>query len=252
MSTWMRHSLRAAAVTGFALFLLAAGKAPTSADLASAVLAPSTGSASAIGPERISRIVEKRLNRVMAEPVFATRLAAFSGADDLHARLSLAPDRIAPIDNVATPFAHAPDVGPVMPESATLSGMVEGVKDLPRFQMDDTMRCLATTVYFESKGEPLKGQLAVAQVVLNRVGAFGKDVCAVVTAPKQFSFVRGGALPAPRHGPAWDTARAIALIAATKSWGDVVGDAKYFHATHVAPGWGLERVASIGNHVFYR
>src|SRR3546814_1142084 len=66
--------------------------------------------------------------------------------------------------------------------------------------------CLAATIYHESRAEPLEGQLAVAEVVINRTQSpsFRRTICGVVTQPKQFSFVRNGAIPYPdRNSRAW-------------------------------------------------
>jgi N-acetylmuramoyl-L-alanine amidase len=115
--------------------------------------------------------------------------------------------------------------------------------------------CLATAVYFEAKGEPLKGQLGVAHVILNRAhsGRFPRSVCGVVRQPGQFSFVHGGRLPAIGHsGSQWRTAVAIASIALSGAAPAPAPKALFFHARYVAPGWHLTRVAAIGNHVFYR
>ncbi len=115
--------------------------------------------------------------------------------------------------------------------------------------------CLAGAVYFESKGEPLVGQLAVAEVILNRAksGRFPSSVCGVVFQPSQFSFVRGGSFPPiAKSSRAWREAVAISIIATNKSWSSGVGKALFFHADHVSPGWRLTRVAALGNHIFYR
>ena len=115
--------------------------------------------------------------------------------------------------------------------------------------------CLAVAVYFESKGEPLDGQLAVARTVLNRTesGRFPSSICSVVMQRGQFSFVRGGALPSvPRASAMWKTAVAIGHIAQADLWNSSVSTALFFHARHVSPGWKMRRVASVGNHVFYR
>lgn len=115
--------------------------------------------------------------------------------------------------------------------------------------------CLASAVYYESRGEPLEGQLAVAEVILNRVrsGRFRSTICDVVRQPSQFSFVRGGQIPvAPRDSVAWHRAAAIAHIA-MNDLADATGDESlFFHATSVNPRWGRPRVARIGNHIFYR
>jgi N-acetylmuramoyl-L-alanine amidase len=115
--------------------------------------------------------------------------------------------------------------------------------------------CLAGAVYFESKGEPLQGQLAVAEVILNRTrsGRFPSTSCGVVFQRSQFSFVRGGGFPPiVRSGQNWRSAVAIAKIAMNKEWSSGVGKALFFHARYVSPGWRLTRVASVGNHIFYR
>lgn len=117
------------------------------------------------------------------------------------------------------------------------------------------MECLAGTVYFESKGEPLEGQLAVAETVLNRAssGRFPGSVCGVVYQRSQFSFIRGGAMPAIARGSQqWKTAVAVAHIANNDLWQSSASNALFFHARRVSPGWKLRRVASVGNHIFYR
>lgn len=117
------------------------------------------------------------------------------------------------------------------------------------------LRCLAGAVYYESKGEPLAGQLAVAEVIINRArsGRFPRSLCGVVTQAGQFSFVRGGAVPAINPALSdWKTALAVAQVALNDSWDSPASDAMFFHARYVRPGWGKPRLASIGNHVFYR
>jgi spore germination cell wall hydrolase CwlJ-like protein len=118
------------------------------------------------------------------------------------------------------------------------------------------LECLATGIYFESKGEPLAGQLAVGQVIANRAdsgGRFPSTYCGVLFQRGQFSFVHGSRLPAVSHSNRqWQTAVAIAKIVDRDLKESSVGNALFFHARYVSPGWRLKRVASIGNHVFYR
>jgi N-acetylmuramoyl-L-alanine amidase len=121
--------------------------------------------------------------------------------------------------------------------------------------LDREHECLATATYFESKGEPLDGQLAVAQTILNRAhsGRFASTVCGVVLQPGQFSFVRGGGFPSiARSSIQWKQAVAISSIAREGLKKSSVGNALFFHARYVSPGWHLTRLASVGNHVFYR
>ncbi|OYY71928.1 cell wall hydrolase [Sphingomonas sp. 28-63-12] len=121
--------------------------------------------------------------------------------------------------------------------------------------VDGDLACLAGAIYFEAKGESLAGQLAVAQVVMNRTtsGRFPSSICSVVTQRGQFSFVRGGHMPSIAHGNAsYRRALAIAQVAMDKAWESPVANALYFHARRVSPGWRLTRVAAIGGHIFYR
>jgi N-acetylmuramoyl-L-alanine amidase len=115
--------------------------------------------------------------------------------------------------------------------------------------------CLAGAVYFEAKGEPLLGQLAVAQVILNRAksGRFPASICGVVFQRSQFSFVRGGRFPPIARGSyQWKEAVGTAKVAMQGLHDSSVGKALFFHARYVSPGWKLARVGTIGNHVFYR
>jgi spore germination cell wall hydrolase CwlJ-like protein len=121
-------------------------------------------------------------------------------------------------------------------------------------RMSDELQCMAGAVYFEAKGEPLSGQLAVAEVILNRSksGRFPKGVCSVVTQPGQFSFVRGGHVPAIAQTKQYRTAVAVARVALADAWDSPASGAMYFHARRVAPSWHRVQVAAIGNHLFYR
>ena len=117
--------------------------------------------------------------------------------------------------------------------------------------------CLAGAVYFEARGESLLGQLAVAEVVLNRAssGRYPTTLCEVVLQPWQFSFVNAtGRIPeANRSSEAWHKAVAIARIATEKVAGKLDDDVLWYHADYVAPSWGqrLDKVDKIGTHIFY-
>ncbi|MDZ7588693.1 MAG: cell wall hydrolase [Parasphingorhabdus sp.] len=121
--------------------------------------------------------------------------------------------------------------------------------------MDAEMKCLASGVYFESKGERLAGQLAVARVIIRRAesGRFPSSLCGVIYQKSQFSFVRGGKMPPIRtDSRSWKNAVAIAKIAVNEGWKSQAEGALFFHATRVSPGWNRQRIATIENHVFYR
>ncbi len=124
-------------------------------------------------------------------------------------------------------------------------------------ELSEQMRCLAGAIYFESRGEPLAGQLAVANVVINRAEdrRFPASYCGVVYQRSQFSFVKNGRMPRIRTGSAaWTRAKAIARIAHDGLWKSEAGDAVYFHATYVRPKWSYRktRTAQIDTHIFYR
>ena len=116
--------------------------------------------------------------------------------------------------------------------------------------------CLANAVYFEARGEPVEGQLAVAEVVLNRTrsGRYPSTICEVVTQPWQFSFVRNGIIPAAdRSSDSWRKAVAIARIAEAGAQRLLPRDVLWYHADYVNPSWGrrLARNTKIGLHIFY-
>lgn len=121
---------------------------------------------------------------------------------------------------------------------------------------DRERECLAGAIYFESKGEPLSGQVAVGQVIANRAksGRFPSSYCGVVFQRSQFSFVRGRALPPiPRASAHWKTAVAVAHIVANGLTQAVAPKSLFFHARYVSPNWKrMSRVATVGNHVFDR
>ncbi len=140
-------------------------------------------------------------------------------------------------------------------DSAAYATLAAAVAAQDAIADDAELNCLAIGVYYESKGEPLEGQLAVAEVILNRAksGRFPASVCGVLTQRGQFSFVRGGRLPQPpASARAWKTALAVAQVARDDSWDSSVSNALFFHARYVSPGWRRARVGSVGNHIFYR
>jgi N-acetylmuramoyl-L-alanine amidase len=148
----------------------------------------------------------------------------------------------------------APEAAAPVKASGDLSAMVAQLRSSDAGSRE--LECLATGIYFESKGEPLAGQLAVGQVIANRTqsgGRFPSSYCGVLSQHGQFSFVHGGRMPAvPRANKQWQTAVAIAKIVDQDLQRSVAGNALFFHARYVSPGWRLKRVASIGNHIFYR
>ncbi|HEY0325672.1 MAG TPA: cell wall hydrolase [Allosphingosinicella sp.] len=135
----------------------------------------------------------------------------------------------------------------------------EQVSAYERVETDNQEQdCLASAVYFEARGESLEGQLAVAEVVMNRAasGRYPSTLCGVVEQPWQFSFVNATrSIPnANRDSAAWRRAVAIARIAQDGVTDQLSGDCLWYHADYVSPSWGrrLNRVTKIGLHIFYR
>jgi spore germination cell wall hydrolase CwlJ-like protein len=176
---------------------------------------------------------------------------------------ALAQELLRKSENLAVPVVAEPKPGdsddeasepaPSIDRDADLPTMVAGLRSSDPGSRE--LECLAAGIYFESKSEPLAGQLAVGQVIANRAdsGRFASTYCGVIFQRGQFSFVRGHSWPRiAKDGRQWQTAVAIAKIVDQNLKDSKVGDALFFHARRVHPGWGLKQVASIGNHIFFR
>ncbi len=162
-----------------------------------------------------------------------------------------------PINAVLTNIGGQIATPAVMPEPAkpSLDDLVAQRTDGP--DLDLQANCVATAVYFESMGEPLEGQLAVARVILNRAasGQYPNSWCAVVKQKAQFSFVRGGRFPRINtSSEAWAKAKAVTRVAMDNALDILPTDVLWYHADYVAPKWrrNLQKVEKIGAHIFYR
>jgi len=158
-------------------------------------------------------------------------------------------------------------------ETIAPKGQVTGEEQRPmspaeRLKLDDKARakavkCLTEAIYFEARGEPVNGQIAVAQVVLNRVfsGYYPSTVCGVVYQNSerhlacQFTFTCDGIREVVREPDAWDRAKKIANESLDgELWLPEVGKATHYHAYWVHPSWVHEmtKVYKVGVHTFYR
>ena len=126
----------------------------------------------------------------------------------------------------------------------------------------DEIDCLAEAVYYEARSEDTVGQMAVAEVVMNRVRdpRFPKTVCAVVYQGHyrdtgcQFTFTCDGSLAHKPRGEAWDRAKAVAVNVALGLNTPVTNKATHYHTDYVNPYWkaGMVETKVIGTHIFYR
>ena len=167
--------------------------------------------------------------------------------------------------DIPADIANLPSISPFAEAQGLVMGGAPAFAAALGQSTDDAQRaqdCLTAAVYYESRSEPLDGQRAVAQVVLNRVRdrAFPASVCGVVYQGHerrtgcQFSFTCDGSMLRPRDPGAW--ARS-GLIAAAALQGQVyapVGSATHFHTAAINPWWApsLTKLTQVGFHVFYR
>jgi spore germination cell wall hydrolase CwlJ-like protein len=126
------------------------------------------------------------------------------------------------------------------------------------------LECLAMNIYREAGHENFEGKVAVAQVTMNRAAhpSFPKDVCAVVFQKSvvidkvicQFSWYCDTAHKArPVNQSAYNESMAVAKKVLLEGFRlDVMKEALYYHANYVNPRWPLEKIGSIGNHIFYK
>ena len=114
--------------------------------------------------------------------------------------------------------------------------------------------CLAENIYHEARNQPVEGQVAVAQVTLNRVHSakFHNTVCEVVYAPYQFSWTSSKNKPI-QDAKAWLMSLVIAQVVLIAHSKNPEFTATHFHARSVKPSWARKKkkVVAIGDHVFY-
>ena len=168
---------------------------------------------------------------------------------------------------------NAKDAGAVGGETIARKGQVTGEGQHPmspaeRLRLDDkgrakAVKCLTEAIYFEARGEPVRGQIAVAQVVMNRVfsGYYPGTVCGVVYQNAnrhlacQFTFACDGIPDVVREPDAWERAKKIAAETIDgQLWLPEVGKATHYHAYWVHPSWVHEmtKMYKLGVHTFYR
>jgi spore germination cell wall hydrolase CwlJ-like protein len=157
-------------------------------------------------------------------------------------------ESVPPVDATAAAEA-APAIQPDAPLDVRVAAEGQNIAGL-----DAELECMAKVVHHEAANQSLRGQLAVAQLILNRLKSplFPKTICAVVNQPGQFFQTR--AWPAPVHSPRWHTSVAIARIAREANMPEIAPGALFYHAAFVTPSWSRRRVkvGRIGENVFYR
>ena len=122
--------------------------------------------------------------------------------------------------------------------------------------------CLAEALYFEARGEPLRGQIAVAEVILNRVDSkrYPNTICGVVQQGQhrrnacQFSYNCDGIANRIGEKKAFEKLGKLAYVMMNGAERQLTSDAMYYHNNTVRPRWSrkLIKTARIGRHIFYR
>ena len=209
-------------------------------DLSQSQIAQATGQASGdveVGP---------RMSIASIDPSTAAALDAIAG---------IAPSTGSPLPAVASEqLAYARATAPITGAYATGTSVAVSDKEL---------WCLATAIYFEARGESYRGQVAVAQVVLNRVKdhRYPDTICGVVFQNQnrrnscQFSFACDGIPEVINDRTSWAQAEDIASkFTNGELYLTEVADATHYHATYVRPAWAprMQKVTQIGLHVFYK
>ena len=176
----------------------------------------------------------------------------WDGAIATIAATSLAPELV---------VLPSPDLSVILPASAQTDGLsAEWLAAQPAPEGDADWQCLTEAVYFEARGESLQGQIAVAEVILNRRDShlYPRTVCGVVKQRGgggcQFSYVCDGHTDKMREEGAADLAGRIARAMLDGAPRVLTDGATHFHATGVRPRWAaaFHRTAQFGSHLFYR
>ena len=136
------------------------------------------------------------------------------------------------------------------------------IDTLPKADGGDQFRCLSEALYFEARGESVKGQFAVAEVILNRVDSarFPDTLCGVIkqgTGRKyqcQFTYTCDGNKEIISEPKAFERVRKVARVVMDGKERDLTGGATHYHTTAVRPRWSrvYKKTARIGTHIFYR
>jgi spore germination cell wall hydrolase CwlJ-like protein len=136
------------------------------------------------------------------------------------------------------------------------------VSGQPRASGGEQFSCLAEALYFEARGETVKGQFAVAEVILNRVDSrkYPNSICGVVNQGTgrrnacQFSYTCDGRADRIHEQAAYARVAKIARLMIDGAPRQLTGGATHFHTTNIRPQWAshFPNTAKIGSHLFYR
>lgn len=198
---------------------------------------------------------ERRAEQAIAEEAqLVTELANYLAAETAEARYAM----------------DAPRLKPAKPTAAVISAE-DALADLAKFDLTsltvakldgEERSCLAQAIYYEARSEPRIGQLAVADVVLNRTRSplYPNSICEVVFQGSerrtgcQFSFTCDGSMQARLNQRKWKASEDLAGAILAGVHAPVSRNATHYHANYVSPYWAskLTPTATIGTHKFYK
>ncbi|MES1197096.1 MAG: cell wall hydrolase [Pseudomonadota bacterium] len=189
---------------------------------------------------------------IFADPTARVELTAFRLGDGLRAR------------GQAPLLTDGSDTHAMLVQAALRGPLAPSGDAAPVTQQINTreLHCLSEAVYYEARGETYRGQLAVAEVVMNRVksGLYPRSVCGVVYQGSQrdigcqFTFTCDGSVDRRPRGGAWERAQHVAVQVMMGYARPITHRATHYHTMAVNPIWsaGLVETGQIGSHVFYR
>jgi|TARA_R100000005_G_C4998629_1_gene205267 spore germination cell wall hydrolase CwlJ-like protein len=179
----------------------------------------------------------------------ALKQASLARLDRKFSELPALPGKMQAIPNLDMPSGDALDTSL---QSVDLFG-----RPFTRQEM-----CIAQAVYFEARSEPLVGQIAIAEVILNRIAdtRYPDTACDVVFQNQdrkhrcQFSFACDGLPDRPTNTAAWEKSLKVVALVMKGERSGVARRATHYHATYVSPGWSvrLSKLGQVGSHIFYR
>jgi spore germination cell wall hydrolase CwlJ-like protein len=208
-----------------------------------------------LGQSRLADVSIEATGDVEIGPRMSVASISPSTAAALDAIAGIAPTSATPMPVLASEqLAYARATAPVTGGFSTGTAMQVSDKEL---------WCLATAIYFEARGESYRGQVAVAQVVLNRVKdyRYPDTICGVVFQNQsrrnscQFSFACDGIPETINDRTSWAQAEDIAKrFTNGELYLTEVANATHYHATYVRPAWAprMTKLTQIGLHVFYK
>lgn len=176
-----------------------------------------------------------------------------------HANLLRLDKKFSELPSLPTGLGNLPNLD--MPSGDKLDDSMESVDLFGRAFTREEM-CIAQAVYFEGRSEPLVGQVAIAEVILNRIvdARYPDTACDVVFQNQhlknkcQFSFACDGQSDRPKNATAWEKSLKVVALVMKGERSGVAKRATHYHASYVSPRWSahLSKLGQVGTHIFYR